>query len=97
MPKISPGATGKARRRSFPNGSTRPNAWPINHGQWSELSEGFLGPDYVNLVPDWFKSDYATYYPTLDQIKTNFKQIDWTAYNASAKVWQDYYGSKIGQ
>ena len=74
-----------------------PNAWPINHGQWSELSEGFLGPDYVNLVPDWFKQDYQTYYPTLDQIKTNFKQIDWAAYNASAKVWQDYYGSKIGQ
>jgi ABC-type Fe3+ transport system substrate-binding protein len=74
-----------------------PNAWPINHGQWSELSEGFLGPDYVNLVPDWFKADYATFYPTLDQIKTNFKSIDWAAYNASAKVWQDYYASKIGQ
>jgi len=74
-----------------------PNSWPINHGQWSELSEGFLGPDYVSLVPDWFKADYATYYPTLDQIKTNFKPIDWDAYNAAAKVWQDYYGSKIGQ
>jgi spermidine/putrescine-binding protein len=74
-----------------------PNDWPINHGQWSELSEGFLGPDYVNLVPDWFKADYGTFYPTLDQIKTNFKSIDWTAYNASAKVWQDYYASKIGQ
>ena len=74
-----------------------PNAWPINHGQWSELSEGFLGPSYVNLVPDWFKADYNTYYPTLDQIKTNFKAIDWTAYNASAKVWQDYYAQKIGQ
>ncbi|HEY7969168.1 MAG TPA: hypothetical protein VID95_04180 [Candidatus Limnocylindrales bacterium] len=74
-----------------------PNAWPINHGQWSELSEGFLGPSYVSLVPDWFKADYGTFYPTLDQIKTNFKAIDWTAYNASAKVWQDYYASKIGQ
>ena len=74
-----------------------PNDWPINHGQWSELSEGFLGPDYVNLVPEWFKADYATYYPTLDQIKTNFKQIDWDAYNAAAKTWQDYYAQKIGQ
>jgi len=74
-----------------------PNAWPINHGQWSELSEGFLGPDYVNLVPDWFKADYGNFYPTLDQIKSNFKSIDWTAYNASAKVWQDYYAQKIGQ
>ncbi len=31
-----------------------PNAWPIDHGPWSELSEGFLGPDYVDQVPDWF-------------------------------------------
>ncbi|HXI81236.1 MAG TPA: hypothetical protein VNM34_10520 [Verrucomicrobiae bacterium] len=74
-----------------------PNSWPINHGQWSELSEGFLGPDYVSQVPDWFKADYGNYYPTLDQIKTQFKPIDWNAYNASAKIWQDYYGSKIGQ
>ena len=74
-----------------------PNAWPIEHGQWSELSEGFLGPDYVSKVPDWFVKDYFTYFPTLDQIKTSFKQVDWTAYNASAKVWQDYYGQKIGQ
>ncbi len=74
-----------------------PNAWPIDHGQWSELSEGFLGPDYVSHVPDWFKADYFNYFPNLDQIKTQFKPIDWNAYNASAKVWQDYYGSKIGQ
>ncbi len=74
-----------------------PNAWPIEHGPWSELSEGFLGPDYVDQVPDWFKADYATYYPTLEQIQSSFKQIDWAAYNASAKVFQDYYKQKIGQ
>ncbi len=74
-----------------------PNAWPIDHGPWSELSEGFLGPDYVDQVPDWFKADYATYYPTLEQIQSSFKQIDWAAYNASAKIFQDYYKQKIGQ
>ena len=74
-----------------------PNAWPIDHGKWSELSEGFLGPSYVNLVPDWFKADYNTYYPTLDQIKSSFKSIDWKAYNDSAKVFQDYYKQKLGQ
>jgi spermidine/putrescine-binding protein len=73
-----------------------PNAWPIDHGPWSELSEGFLGPDYVDQVPDWFKADYGKYFPTLDQIKA-FKQVDWKAYNASQKEWQDYYASKIGQ
>jgi ABC-type thiamine transport system substrate-binding protein len=74
-----------------------PNAWPIDHGKWSELSEGFLGPEYVSLVPDWFKADYGTYYPTLDQIKSSFKSIDWKAYNDSAKVFQDYYKQKLGQ
>ena len=74
-----------------------PNAWPIEHGPWSELCEGFLGPDYVDHIPDWFKADYYTYYPTLDQIKSSFKTIDWTAYNASSKVFLDYYAQKLGQ
>jgi spermidine/putrescine-binding protein len=74
-----------------------PNDWPIDHGQWSELSEGFLGPDYVDLVPDWFKADYNTYFPTLDQIKSGFKTIDWKAYNESAKVFLDYYSQQLGQ
>jgi spermidine/putrescine-binding protein len=74
-----------------------PNSWPIEHGPWSELSEGFLGPDYESHIPDWFKADYATYYPTLDQIKTQFKSVDWDAYNSSSKEWQDYYAQQIGQ
>jgi spermidine/putrescine-binding protein len=74
-----------------------PNAWPIDHGQWSELSEGFLGPDYTGLVPDWFKTDYNTYFPTLDQIKSGFKTVDWPAYNASSKVFLDYYSQQLGQ
>ena len=51
-----------------------PNTWPIEHGPWSELSEGLLGPDYVDQIPDWFKADYYKYYLTLDQIKSNFKR-----------------------
>ena len=74
-----------------------PNSWPIDHGPWSELSEGFLGPEYVTHVPDWFAKDYFNYFPTLDQIKTQFKTVDWNAYNSSQKEWQDYYAEKIGQ
>jgi len=73
-----------------------PNAWPIEHGPWSELSEGFLGPDYVDQVPDWFAADYFSYFPNLDQIKA-FQSVDWKAYNAAQKEWQDYYASKLGQ
>jgi spermidine/putrescine-binding protein len=74
-----------------------PNSWPIEHGPWSELSEGFLGPTYVTHVPDWFAKDYFSYFPTLDQIRTQFKAVDWDAYNKSQKEWQDYYAQKIGQ
>jgi spermidine/putrescine-binding protein len=74
-----------------------PNDWPIEHGPWSELSEGFLGEAYVDRVPDWFAEDYFDYFPTLDQIKTQFKPVDWEAYNASQQEWQDYYASQIGQ
>jgi spermidine/putrescine-binding protein len=74
-----------------------PNSWPIDHGPWSELSEGFLGPDYVSQIPSWFAKDYLTYFPSLDQIKSSFQTVDWKAYNAGQKEWQDYYASKIGQ
>jgi spermidine/putrescine-binding protein len=74
-----------------------PNDWPIDHGPWSELSEGFLGPDYVSHVPDWFAKDYFTYFPTLDQIQSSFQTVDWAAYNAGQKEWQDYYAEKVGQ
>jgi spermidine/putrescine-binding protein len=74
-----------------------PNNWPIDHGPWSELSEGFLGPNYVNQVPTWFAADYFKYFPTLDQIQTQFKTVDWDAYNKGQKEWQDYYAQKIGQ
>ena len=74
-----------------------PNAWPIEHGPWSELSEGFLGPTYVTHVPEGFAKDYFSYFPTLDQIQTQFKAVDWVAYNAGQKEWQDYYATKIGQ
>lgn len=74
-----------------------PNDWPIEKGPWAELSEGFLGEAYVDQVPEWFKADYGNYYPTLDQIKTQFQAVDWDAYNASQKEWQDYYAQKIGQ
>jgi hypothetical protein len=74
-----------------------PNDWPIEHSPWSELSEGFIGPSYADLVPDWFKADYYNYYPKLEAYDTQFTPVDWQAYNASSKIWQDYYAAKIGQ
>lgn len=73
-----------------------PNTWPISHGAWAEFNEGYMGPSYVNSVPDWFKSQYETYFPTLDQFQSAFKAIDWAAYNATQQDWQNYYAQKIG-
>jgi spermidine/putrescine-binding protein len=74
-----------------------PNDWCLAHGPWAELSEGFLGPDYVSHIPDWFQADYYKNYLTIDQIKSSLKVLDWNAYNASSKVFQDYYAQKLGR
>jgi spermidine/putrescine-binding protein len=74
-----------------------PNNWPgISHADWATWNEGELGPSYASSVPSWF-TNYATAYPTLDQMSSYFKTVDWPAYNASVKVWMDYYASKLGQ
>ena len=44
-------------------------AWGITEGAWAELHEGFLGPSYEDLVPEWFADDYFTYYPTIEQLE----------------------------
>ena len=74
-----------------------PNSWNIGHGPWAELSEGLLGDAYVSHIPDWFQADYYNYYLTLDQIKSSLQTLDWPAFNASAKVFQDYYLQVLGQ
>ncbi|MBI3287050.1 MAG: extracellular solute-binding protein [Chloroflexi bacterium] len=73
-----------------------PNDWPIDHGPWSEFHEGFLGPAYVDRIPAWFQADYYTYFPTLDQIQTQFKTLDWEAYNTGVDEWMDYYSERLG-
>jgi Spermidine/putrescine-binding periplasmic protein len=74
-----------------------PNTWNIGHGPWAELSEGLLGDAFVSHIPDWFKKDYYTYYLTLDQIKSSLQTLDWTAFNKSSKIFQDYFAQKLGQ
>jgi spermidine/putrescine-binding protein len=74
-----------------------PASWNITHGAWAELNEGMMGPSYENLIPDWFKADYFKYYPTLDQLKTNYKQVDWDYYAKNSGAWFDQYAKGIGQ
>lgn len=75
-----------------------PNNWGLEPGPWAELHEGFLGPGYPeSLIPDWFKEDYYTYYPTPEQIKTQFKTLDWDAYTAGVDIWMNHYAERLGQ
>lgn len=70
--------------------------WDIEHGPWAELNEGLLGPSYESLIPEWFAADYFTYYPTIDQIATQYKAVDWLHYAEHQKVWMDYYSERLG-
>ena len=51
----------------------------------------------MSHIPDWFKDDYYKNYLTIDQIKSSLQTIDWKAFNASSKVFQDYFAKKLGQ
>jgi spermidine/putrescine-binding protein len=70
--------------------------WGIERGAWAELHEGLLGPSYEPLIPDWFEADYYTYYPTIDQLQTQYKVVDWDFYTANSRSWFDYYEERLG-
>lgn len=72
-------------------------SWGLEPGPWAELQEGILGESYAELVPEWFAEDYATYYPTIEQLTTNYKSVDWDYYAANVGEWMDYYAQGIGQ
>jgi spermidine/putrescine-binding protein len=74
-----------------------PESWNLENGPWSELNEGLLGPSYEGLIPEWFAADYFDYYPTLDQLETNYKSVDWDYYAANVGGWMDAYSRGIGQ
>ena len=70
--------------------------WGIEHGPWAELNEGLMGSSYEKDIPDWFKKDYFTYYPTSEQLQKQFKTVDWDYYAAHSKEWMDYYSKRLG-
>jgi len=75
-----------------------PNNWGIEPGPWAELQEGFLGPSYSeDLIPDWIKDDYYTFYPTSEQIDELFLPLDWEAYNSGFDTWMNHYAERLGQ
>jgi spermidine/putrescine-binding protein len=73
-----------------------PDSWGLEHGPWAELNEGILGESYADLVPEWFAADYFSYYPTVEQLTTNYKAVDWDYYAEHVGEWMDYYSQGIG-
>jgi spermidine/putrescine-binding protein len=70
--------------------------WGITEGGWAELHEGFMGESYVDLVPDWIKDVYFNYFPTIEQLETQYLAIDWEYYNQHAQEWYDMWLQGIG-
>jgi hypothetical protein len=71
-------------------------AWGITEGNWAEFHEGFMGESYVDLVPDWISDVYYTYFPTIEQLSTQYKAVDWEYYNQHAQEWYDKWLEGIG-
>jgi len=71
-------------------------SWGITEGAWAELQEGYMGESYVGLEPDWIADSYANFYPTIEQLSTNYKSIDWDYYAANSADWYDYWLERLG-
>jgi spermidine/putrescine-binding protein len=71
-------------------------SWGLEPGPWAELQGGILGESYADLVPEWFADDYFSYYPTVEQLETSYKSIDWDYYAEHLGEWMDYYSQGIG-
>lgn len=72
------------------------DAWEITKGAWAELQEGFMGPSYEGLVPEWIKDQYFSYYPTIEQLSAQYKSVDWEYYAANSAAWYDQWLQGIG-
>jgi spermidine/putrescine-binding protein len=72
-------------------------SWGLENGPWAELNEGLIGPSYESLIPEWFKADYFNYYPTMEQMESKYKSVDWAYYAANVEGWMDAYSKGIGQ
>ena len=72
-------------------------SWGLEPGPWAELNEGIIGESYAELVPEWFVEDYFSYYPTVEQLETSYRPIDWDYYAEHLGEWMDYYAQGIGQ
>ena len=74
-----------------------PESWGLEPGPWAELNEGIIGESYSDLVPEWFAEDYFTYYPTVEQLTTSYKSVDWDYYAEHVGEWMDRVSQGIGQ
>jgi spermidine/putrescine-binding protein len=71
-------------------------AWGITEGNWAEFHEGFMGESYEGLVPEWIQDVYYTYFPTIEQLSTNYLSVDWEYYAQQAPTWHDYWNQRLG-
>ena len=70
--------------------------WGITEGAWAELHEGFMGPSYEDLVPEWIEDVYFNYFPTIEQLNTQYLSVDWDYYAQNSSTWYDMWLEGIG-
>ncbi len=71
-------------------------SWGISEGNWAEFHEGFMGESYVDLVPDWIADVYFNFFPTVEQLSTQYKNVDWAYYVENSSAWYDEWLAGIG-
>lgn len=80
-----------------PERQVPPEEWGIEQGPWVEIYEGPIGESYLQYVPEWIKADYDKLYPSLDTVKSGFKELDWKVITDRQDEWTDHYLERLGR
>ncbi len=67
------------------------DAWEISKPAWGEYHEGLLGESYTSALPQWVREDYFQVYPSVNDLNTLYRPIDWNYYAEHEAEWMAQY------
>jgi hypothetical protein len=70
--------------------------WGITEHHWMEFHEGLLGESYLNVIPDWIRDDYFSHFPSMDELTSRYRSVDWEYYLQHSSRWFDQWMVGIG-
>ncbi|HRA47073.1 MAG TPA: hypothetical protein PK819_03275, partial [Thermomicrobiales bacterium] len=70
-------------------------SWNIGQKTWLQLHEGLINKAHAEAIPDWISQAYGNLYPSLDQIRKTYWDLDWEYYLAARDGWRTEWQARL--